>query len=92
VEIRKRGRDEVWTPVPVTQPYADGNYRSLGVADMATGILDNRPHRANGDLALHVLEVMEAFATASEQGRTVDIKTPVTRPEPLATSIRDGRI
>nr|WP_295885763.1 Gfo/Idh/MocA family oxidoreductase [uncultured Devosia sp.] len=92
VEIRKRGRDETWTKVEVTQPYADGNYRSLGVADMAQGILDNRPHRANGDLALHVLEVMEAFATASAEGRTVDIKTPVARPEPLATSLKGGRI
>ena len=92
LEIRKRGRDEDWTPVPVTQPYADGNYRSLGVADMAQGILDNRPHRANGDLALHVLEVMEAFELASREGRTVDIKTPVERPEPLATSLKDGRI
>jgi predicted dehydrogenase len=92
VEIRKRGRDEAWTKVGVTQPYADGNYRSLGVADMAQGILDNRPHRANGDLALHVLEVMEAFATASAEGRTVEIKTPVARPEPLATSLKGGRI
>jgi predicted dehydrogenase len=92
VELRKRGREEQWTPVPVTQPYADGNYRSLGVADMAQGILDNRPHRANGDLALHVLEVMEAFAIASREGRTIDIKTPVSRPEPLVTSLRDGRV
>jgi predicted dehydrogenase len=92
VELKKRGRDEEWSKVEVTQPYADGNYRSLGVADMATGILENRPHRANGDLALHVLEVMEAFETASRDGRTVDIKTPVTRPEPLATSLKDGRI
>lgn len=92
VEIRKRGREETWTNVPVTQPYADGNYRSLGVADMATGIIENRPHRANGDLALHVLEVMEAFDIASREGRTIDIKTPVTRPEPLATSLKDGRI
>src|SRR5690606_17038411 len=65
VELRQRGKDAVSTAIPVTQPYADGNYPSLGVADMAMGILDNRPHRANGDLALHVLEVMEAFATAS---------------------------
>jgi predicted dehydrogenase len=92
VELKKRGRDETWTNVPVTQPYADGNYRSLGVADMATGIIENRPHRANGDLALHVLEVMEAFDIASREGRTIDIKTPVTRPEPLATSLKDGRI
>ncbi len=92
VELRKRGRDEQWTPVRIEQPYADGNYRSLGVADMAAGILDNRPHRANGDLALHVLEVMEAFEHAARDGRTVDIKTPVTRPAPLAESLVDGRL
>ncbi|MHA6730154.1 Gfo/Idh/MocA family protein [Devosia sp. A369] len=92
VEIRQRGKDAVWTKIPVTQPYANGNYRSLGVADMAMGILDNRPHRANGDLALHVLEVMEAFATASREGRTIEIKTPVERPAPLAASLKDGRI
>lgn len=92
VELRPRGRDAAWTGVAVTEPYADGNYRSLGVADMALGILDNRPHRANGDLALHVLEVMEAFEIASREGRTIDIKTPVERPAPLATSLVDGRL
>ncbi len=84
VELKKRGRDEEWTKVEVTAPYADGNYRSLGVADMAQGILEGRPHRANGDLALHVLEVMEAFETASRDERVVAIKTPVERPAPLA--------
>lgn len=92
VELRKRGRDELWQPVAVEQPYADGNYRSLGVADMAAGILENRPHRANGDLALHVLEVMEAFEHAARDGRTVEIKTPVSRPAPLAESLRDGKL
>ena len=84
VELRKRGRDEEWTKVEVKAPYADGNYRSLGVADMAQGILEGRPHRANGDLALHVLEVMEAFEIASRDERVVAIKTPVDRPAPLA--------
>lgn len=92
VELRKRGRDEQWTPVKVDAPYADGNYRSLGVADMAAGILEHRPHRANGDLALHVLEVMEAFEHAAREGRTIDIKTPVTRPAPLSESLTDGRL
>ncbi len=92
VEVRQRGRDEPWSAVAVTQPYADGNYRSLGVADMALGILDNRPHRANGDLALHVLEVMEAFEHAARDGRTVEIKTPVERPAPLSESLRNGML
>lgn len=90
LEMRKRGREESWTEIAVEQPYADGNYRSLGVADMALGILENRPHRANGDLALHVLEVMEAFAVSSAEGRVIEIKTPVERPAPLAASLRNG--
>jgi len=90
VELRKRGPDQDWSQVTVEASYADGNYRSLGVADMAAAILENRPHRANGDLALHVLEVMEAFETAAREGRTVEIKTPVTRPAPLSESLRGG--
>ncbi len=81
-----------WEDVPVTAPYADANYRSLGVADMAHAILAGRPHRASGELALHVLEVMEAFALASREERIVPISTTVERPAPLSESIRDGRI
>ena len=52
----------------------------------------DRPHRASGDLALHVLEVMEAFDTASKTEKIVDIKTTVERPAPLAENIKDGKI
>jgi predicted dehydrogenase len=86
---KPRGEFEV---VPVTQPYADGNYRSLGVADMAHAILADRPHRASGDLALHVLEVMEAFDVSSREARTVDIATPVQRPAPLSDDLVDGKL
>jgi predicted dehydrogenase len=87
VETRKRGRDEQWTPVGVDEPYADGNYRSLGVADMAAAIIENRPHRASGELALHVLEVMEAFEHAARDGRSVEIGTSVERPAPLGGAL-----
>jgi hypothetical protein len=72
--------------VPVTLPFADANYRSLGLADMAHAILDARPHRASGALALHVLEVMQAFVTASREERIVDIESRVERPAPLSES------
>ena len=81
-----------WDDVPVKIPYADANYRSLGVADMAYAILNNRPHRCNGDLALHVLEVMEAFETASKTGQIVRIKTKVERPAPMTESLKRGKI
>jgi len=78
--------------VPVTLPYADGNYRSIGVADMAYGILANRPHRASGNLALHALEVMEAFEVSSREGRTVDIQSTVERPAPVSDNLVNGKL
>jgi predicted dehydrogenase len=83
---------EDWDDVPVTLPYADANYRSLGVADMAHGILKGRPHRCSGELALHVLEVLEAFETAGKSAQTVKMKTKAPRPEPLSISLRRGKI
>ena len=90
VKTRAPGETD-WTEVPVTAPFADANYRSLGVADMAHAISTGRPHRASGDLALHVLEVMEALDIAARERREVAITTPVTRPEPLSGSVQTGQ-
>jgi predicted dehydrogenase len=90
IEYMEKGG--VFAERPVTEPYSDGNYRSLGVADLAHAIRSDRPHRANGSLALHVLEVMEAFQTASDEGRTVAITTQTERPAPLSQSLIDGQL
>jgi predicted dehydrogenase len=76
-----------WQEVEHHRRYSDDNYRVIGVADMAHAIRENRPHRASGALALHVLEVMEAFATSSEQRRVVPIATRPERPAPLETAL-----
>jgi predicted dehydrogenase len=72
-----------WVDIETTHPYADGNYRSIGVADLAHAIRTGRPHRASGALALHVLEVMEAFGRSSDTGEFVSIASRPPRPEPL---------
>jgi predicted dehydrogenase len=90
VETLRKGGE--WTNSPIDMPYADGNYRSIGLADMAHAIRGNRPHRASGDLALHVLEVMEAFGRASDTAGTIDMTTTVERPAPLSESLVDGRL
>lgn len=90
IEFLKKGG--AFEPRDTTEPYADGNHRSIGVADMAHAIRSNRPHRASGALALHVLEVMEAFHTAAETGATVSITTAPERPAALSASLIDGRI
>ncbi len=90
IELLKKGGS--WENIETDMPYADANYRSIGLADMAHAVLTNRPHRASGDLALHVLEVMEAFETSSHSGSMVKVLTPVERPAPLAHSLTDGKL
>jgi predicted dehydrogenase len=74
---------EAWADVPLSHGYADGNFRILGLADMARAIRTGRPHRCNGDMAFHVLEVMEAFLRAGETGKAVAIESRCERPAAL---------
>jgi len=64
-------------------PYAApdrANYRMLGVADLARSLEENRPPRASGELALHVLEIMEAILASGESGQSVRITGDLTQP------------
>lgn len=61
--------------------------RGIGLADMAYGIRDGRPHRASGDLAYHVLEIMHAFSKAFESGSYVTLQSTVERPEALPVGL-----
>ncbi|EJC63882.1 putative dehydrogenase [Rhizobium leguminosarum bv. viciae WSM1455] len=59
------------------------NYRMLGLADLARAIIEGRAPRASGDLALHVLEVMEAILRAGESGVAQTIPGIVAQPKEL---------
>ena len=71
-----------WAPVPLVQRGDVG--RGIGVADMALAIRAGTPHRASGELASHVLEVLEALELSSRERRHVEIESRCERPEPLA--------
>ncbi|MEM7257768.1 MAG: Gfo/Idh/MocA family oxidoreductase [Pseudomonadota bacterium] len=60
------------------------NYRGIGLADMVAGIANNRPHRCNGQLALHVMEVLTGILTAAEERREVELTTTCERPAVLS--------
>ena len=59
------------------------NYRMLGLADLARAAVEGRKPRASGDLALHVLEVMEAVLRAGETGQAQNIPGKVLQPKEL---------
>jgi len=90
VQLLKPGGS--WAAVATDMPYGDGNYRSIGLADMALALREGRPHRASGALALHVLEVIEAIVRSSGEGRRIPVETSVDRPAPLSDSLVGGRL
>jgi predicted dehydrogenase len=81
VELAPPGGE--WQPRPLTHGHAEGNWRGLGVADLAQALRDGRPQRCSGELALHVLEVMEAFQQSSDSGRHVVIRSRPPRPDAM---------
>jgi len=83
VRLRLAGENE-WREIPVIRPYVE-NSRGLGLADMAEAMRTGRPHRANGDLAYHVLDIMHAIHDASNGGQHVRMESTCARPEPMPT-------
>ncbi len=87
VLIRRAGAKE-WSEMPLTHNAEVG--RGIGVADMAHAIASGRPHRASGELAYHVLDVMQAFGESSETGRHIEITSRCSRPAPLPLGLMEG--
>jgi predicted dehydrogenase len=87
VLLRKSGEKEAHE-VPLM--YSDKVGRGIGVADMAYAIRYGRPHRASGELAYHVLDLMHAFHDASAQGRHITMQTDLVQPAPLPLDLPAG--
>lgn len=88
VQIRRSYRD-AWQEVPLSHAHAEQS-RGIGLGDMAAALASGRPHRASGELALHVLELMESALRASESGAHVELSTRCARPSPLPPGLADG--
>ena len=88
VRVFRRGAKD-WEEVALTHQYSEQS-RSLGLADMAHALRSGRPHRASGELAYHVLDIMHAFHDASRAGRHVELDSTCTRPKPLRADLPMG--
>ena len=87
VKIRRLGERE-WREAPLTHTHT-ANSRGIGVADMAYALRNGRPHRANGELAYHVLDVMHGILEASASGRHIEISSNCERPSPLPAGLTE---
>lgn len=89
VRVRRAGHQD-WKEMPLTHSPDVG--RGIGVADMAYALRSGRPHRASGELAYHVVELMHAFQEASDSACHVTIESQVERPAALPMGLRAGTL
>ena len=83
-----KGGAREWEDIALTHTTNIG--RGAGVADMAYAIQSGRPHRASGDLAFHVLDIMQALEESAAAGQHIDIKSTLDQPLALPVGLDDG--
>jgi predicted dehydrogenase len=81
VLISRHDRKE-WTELPLTHGFTE-NSRGIGLADLAAAVEAGRAHRASGELAYHVLDLMNSLYDAAHSERQVAVASTCQRPEPL---------
>ncbi len=77
-----------WSDITLTHTTNIG--RGAGVADMAYAIQSGRPHRASGDLAFHVLDIMQALEESAAQGKHIEITSTLPQPLAIPAGLADG--
>jgi len=74
------------TVAPVREPF-QGIEWGRGVADMVDALLEDRPHRATGDHAAHVIEVICAIDKSAASGQAVEVRSAFPLPAPMEWAV-----
>lgn len=80
VVVERKGQEA--RQMPLTHQFDDRN-RGLGLVEMAFAADADRPHRASGELGLHVVDVLLGLKASSEDGRYCVLEPVCDRPEPF---------
>ncbi len=73
---------ENWDVLPAVHGF-NVNSRGIGLSDMAYAIRDGRSHRANGEMAYHVLEIGYALLESAKNRQYYHLSSTCSRPAPL---------
>ena len=59
----------------------NANYRGVGLAEMIDSIKKKKQHRCNGNLSLHVLNIIDGIHKSAKNGKKYFFKTSCERPK-----------
>ena len=75
-------REAKWQVLEPVSALSD-NCRGLGPANMAACIREGGAHLTSGEMAAHVLDIIEQMMKSSETGMPVELGTDCERPAPF---------
>lgn len=70
-----------------------GNMRGIATAEMASAIAEGRPHRASGEMAAHIVDILNSLEEAADKHEIVTLTTTCEIPEafyPVAGDVWKG--
>jgi predicted dehydrogenase len=82
VEFAEFGSKQYQPVDYVKEPY-EGAEWGRAVVELADAVAADRPQRATGAQAAHVVEILAAIATSAKEGRPVDVISDFTPPAPM---------
>lgn len=76
--------DGEYQPVPLVRtPEHTGVPWGYGIAELASAIMEDRPHRFTGEQAAHLVEILDAVRVSNQTGETVQLKSTFTPSAPM---------
>jgi predicted dehydrogenase len=86
----RRKSDKDWVEMP--HQFVAGYGRSVGLADMAQALRSGRSHRASGEQAFAVLDLMQGFLDSAREGRALQPVSQYHRPAPMRAHLPFGTL
>ena len=74
INIRKKSLRANEAPI-------NANYRGVGLSEMAYCIKAKKKHRCNGEISLHVLDIIKSIMLAAKKKKRINIKTTCKIPK-----------
>jgi predicted dehydrogenase len=81
----KKSSEQNWREVPLLHGNTD-NSRGIGLKDMAEALATGGAHRASGEMAYHVLEVMNGILISSREEKHYQLKGTCKVPAALSSA------
>ena len=69
----------------------NANYRGVGLAEMAYCIQNKKKHRCNGELSLHILDIIQSIMKAAKKKKRITLNSTCKIPKKF-TSLEINKI